>query len=152
MDANLMGSARQDAYIDQGAQRQPFASSDLGLRGFGAGASTRDLRSLPCVSSDGAVETQPLREISVDERDVSFVDGASRELLREPTMRTIVLRDDQKTGCARVEPVHDAGPFHARDSAQIVAVSEKCIHERSRRVAGRRMYDHTGGLVHDNDV
>ena len=67
-------------------------------------------------------------------------------------VRAVVLRDDQHARGVLVEPVHDAGPQLAADAGEIPAVVKQRVHERSTRVAGRRMHDQTRGLVDDDQV
>src|SRR5437870_43558 len=46
----------------------------------------------------------------------------------------------------------DAGPLFAADAAQIADVMEERVDERAARVTGRRMDDHAGRLVDDDEI
>jgi hypothetical protein len=64
-------------------------------------------------------------------------------------MRVRVLGDDEEPGRIAIEPVDDAGTLllAARD-----AVPEKAVNESTASVPGRRMDDHPGRLVDDEEV
>ena len=83
---------------------------------------------------------------------VFLLDFPVVELARQLLVRRVVLGDDHQPRRAAVEPVHDAGPLLAADAAQIVDVVEQRVDQRSARVAGRRMHDHAGRLVDDDEV
>ncbi len=65
-------------------------------------------------------------------------------------MRLLGAGHDEKAGGIAVETVHDSGS--ARNLTAGDPAGEKSLHERSRRMAGRRMYDEAGRLVDDEQV
>ena len=68
-------------------------------------------------------------------------------------MRRVVLGDNDTAGRAFVEPVNDAGTFHATDTGKTAAtVMEERVDERVLEVSRRRVHNHTGRLVDDDEV
>ena len=86
------------------------------------------------------------------QRDVLLLDLAIVELPRELLVRRVVLGDDHQSRRAAVEPMHDARPLLAADAAQIVDMMQQRVDQRAAGVAGRRMHDHSGRLVDDDEI
>ena len=95
---------------------------------------------------------RPACTIAPHERDVFLLDLAVVELAGELLVRRVVLGDDHQSRRAAIEPVHDARPLLAADAAQIVDMVEQRVDQRAARVAGRRVHDHAGRLVDDDEV
>ena len=82
----------------------------------------------------------------------SFSTSRSWNCRASASCAAIVLGDDHHARGALVQPVHDARPQLAADAAEIRHVVEQRVDQRARRVAGGRVHDHPGRLVHDDDV
>jgi hypothetical protein len=75
------------------------------------------------------------------------------ELLGEATVRHVRLRDDQQPARVLVETVHDPGPPHAANAGKALpAVGNERVDQCPARVARRRVHDHAGGLVDNDEV
>ncbi len=67
-------------------------------------------------------------------------------------MRRLGLGGDEKAAGVLVEAMHDAGAHPADPGEARAAMREQRVDQRPRRVAGRRMHDHAGRLVDDDQV
>ena len=100
----------------------------------------------------GASMRRPAMHLAPDERDVFLLDLAVAKLARQLFVRRVVLGDHHQPRRAAIEPMHDPGPLLAADAAQIVDVVQQRVDQRAARMAGRRMDDHPGRLVDDDEV
>ena len=88
----------------------------------------------------------------MDQAEIAARHAAAGELGGQRIVGALGLGQDDEPGRALVEPVDDAGaprPAHARHAG---GMRERRGGERPRRLAGARMRDHAGVLVHHEDV
>ena len=86
---------------------------------------------------------------AADERRVGPLEAVGLDELLQALVRLVRPRDDEQAGGVAVEPMHDSRPLlvAARCSA-----GENAVDEGPAPVAGRRVDDDAGGLVHDEQV
>src|SRR5208282_5120089 len=123
VDANLVGASGLDREFDQ--SKLAIRSIDLSLHevmgyrlaaseapGGHAGAFLR-------VAADGALNGAAiLFGPAVDERKIGFVHFAAAELLRQPAMRFVVLRDHHQAAGGAIEAMDNPGPQLAADRGE----------------------------------
>ena len=112
----------------------------------------RHLLAVRRIAADRRVDAPPGLHHAPDQRDVFLLDLAVVKLPRQLLVRRVVLGDHHQPGRAAVEAMHDAGPLLAADAAEVVDVVEQRVDQRAAGVAGRRMHDHAGRLVDDDQV
>ncbi len=95
------------------------------------------------------VEPPLRRERAVAERDVRLLDRAALPLRLEGGERRLGPRDDEAPRGLPVEPVNEPEPRQRGPRAE--PVQERVHHRRVRRAA-RRVDDHPGRLVEDDEV
>lgn len=81
------------------------------------------------------------------------VSAVAFELLRQPLMCRVGLRDDEKTRGVLVEAVNDARTFDTANAREAVtAMGNQSIHQGPSVVSGGRMHDQAGRLIDHDDV
>ena len=72
---------------------------------------------------------------------------------RQGAMRRFGLRGNQEAARVLVEAMHDAGPPDAADPGEArAAMRQQRVDQRPLGIAGRRMHDHSGRLVDDDQM
>jgi hypothetical protein len=74
------------------------------------------------------------------------------KLPRELVVRGIVLRDDHQARRAAVKAMDDPWALFAAYATQILDVVQQRVDQRAAGMAGRWVDDHTGRLVHHDEV
>ena len=75
------------------------------------------------------------------------------ELLGKPPVRDVGFCNDQQPARVLVQPMHNPRPAHAADPRQAVAaMREQGVDQGPAGMAGRRVDDHAGGFVDDDEV
>ena len=94
----------------------------------------------------GASTPRPMtHDLLSDLLEISRYDAGSVELATEPTNLVHLAGD-------AIESMHDAGPLFSADPAEVVDMVQQGIHQCACRVAGGRVYDHSCGLVDDDQI
>ena len=150
--ANLMRAPGRDRDLAQRDAAQMLRPRDAGDRRPRPPGARRHLLPVVGVAPDRQVDPASGLHDAPDQRHVFLVHLAVLELLRQRLVRRIVLRDDHHARRALVQAMHDARTQLAADAAEIGDVVEQRVDQRARVVARRRVHDHAGGLVHDDDV
>ena len=154
--ADLMRAAGVNRDLRQRQHAAEVLGADDARDRRAAAARARRLRRhlLPVrrIAADRRVDAASGQHLAPDEREVFLLDLAVGELARQLLVRRVVLGDDHQPRRAAVEPMHDARALLAADAAQIVDVMQQRVDQRAARVAGRRMHDHPGRLVDDDEV
>ena len=112
-------------------------------------------RAVARVAADGCLDPPDLgRRQAVDEREVRLLDATILELAHQRLLRPVVARDQDQAAGVAVEAVDDARPVDAADGAVRLgpAPGQQRVDERAAGVAGRRVRDQAGRLVHDQHV
>ena len=152
MNADLVGSARvrDDLEVsecvkllkDSPSRHRFFSLSGSGRHPFALGRMPTDL----CIN-----DALSLSKSSMGDGPVDLFDIPTLELFRQVDVGHVVLGHHHHTRRIFVQPVDDARPQNTADSAQVSAVVEEGVHERSCRVARCGMDDHSSGFVYHND-
>ena len=91
--------------------------------------------------------------MAIDERKICSLNRVIGELLGEALMRRIRFRHHQQARCVFVDPVDDTRARYASDTGQrAITMVQQRIDQRAIGIARRRMNDHSGGLVDDDQV
>lgn len=93
-----------------------------------------------------------LSHASVNECDVNFFHFPGEELSGERAMSGVIARDDDRAGCAAIQPMHDSRPLGARSSGKISKAIQQSIHKRAAMVARACVDNHVCRFVHDDHV
>ncbi len=59
---------------------------------------------------------------------------------------------DKASRCPLIQPVNNAGSVNTVNHGKVRAVVDQCMHQSARTVSMRRMHDHPGGLVKDEEM
>ena len=150
---NLMRPTGVDRYLRQrqgAAQR--LGSDDARDRFAAAPRPRRHLLSVLLIPPDWGIDAAACQDFAPDQCDVLFLDLTVVELARKFLVRGIVFRHNHQPRRATVQAVNDARPLLAADAAEIVDVVQQRVDERAATVTGRRMHDHSRGLVDNEQV
>ncbi len=162
VDANLVLAAGVGAALDRGVGVGSRARAEVvqgavgGLGRAGVAARRRhDGHFLPVarVAADRRVDERLRRlEAAVDQGQIDLGHGAVLELVLQIPKGVIVLGGDDEAAGVLVQPVDDARPPLAADALQVGAVGQQGVDQRAAFVAQRRMDDHAGRFVDDDQV
>jgi hypothetical protein len=152
MDADLMGPSCFDAN-----REECRAGESFNHRGFAEGllrpaTAARYLLAVVTIAADGFFEQEPGRCLPVYESQVVLLHGAAGELTGERVMGLIVLGDHEKPRSASVEAVDDPRARDATDAAQVRAVMEQGMDQRSPGVTWCGVYDHVSRFDDDEQI
>jgi hypothetical protein len=93
-----------------------------------------------------------IAQATPDEGHIAPVDRSGLQLLRQSSVRSIVLGNHQKSGGILVESMHDSGANDPIDTRQMVAVSKHCVDKCSCTNWTSRVDNHPRGLVYHEQV
>ncbi len=113
----------------------------------------RHLLPVAWVAVDGRVHHAfVLGELAETDREIGLFDLAPTKVEAERLVGSIILRHHHETGGVFVEPVDDPGSGDPADPAEVLAVVEEGVDERTAGIARRRVDDEIRGLVDDQKI
>lgn len=89
---------------------------------------------------------------AVDDGEVNLRQSSLTKGLCETAVGDVIFRHDHTAAGVFIEPVNDAGPCLATDTAEVIAVVKERVDERAVGIAGSGVYDEAGWLVEHEDV
>jgi hypothetical protein len=95
---------------------------------------------------------RPLREAWNTKRQIELLHLSFRELSGQSHVRDVILGDHKASASLFVEPVHDAWPQFATDSAQVRNAMEQRINESPGPNAGPGVNRHPGGFIDHDEL
>ena len=155
MDPHLVGPSRFEPAFDKRRLPQRADNSVVRHRPFAALIlHDRDLLAVCGGAGERGVDCPGGRNRQArDDRQIAPLDAVRRELRGQPFMGDVGLGDDQQPGRILVDPVHDPRPRHPADAAKPPgAMVEQGVDQRAVEIARRRMDDHPGRLVDDQQM
>ena len=151
VDADLVGAARVQAHVQQGREREVLDRRIRGNRVPTAGDDPH-LLAVTRQPGHGFVHPAAVLELAPGEGGVAALEAALLQLRRQRAVARVALGDDEQAGGVAVEAMDDPRSQDAVDAGQVAAMVQQGVDEGAVPGARRRVHDHAGGFVDDQQV
>jgi hypothetical protein len=154
VNADLMRASRFEPASEPGSRAAESLNHFIMSDGADAPVGSADYASAAVapVSDKGQVDRSPRGfNQSLDKRAIKPFDGMSAEECLERSKRPGRTNDEYRAGRVSVETVDDANVMPGRP-ARACKVSPRALQQGTAFACGRRLSQHSGGLVNDEDM
>lgn len=153
MDAELVRAASMEVRFNECETIQALEHAPIGPRGAAVTSAGSHAGAAPKVARHRQFDSPGIQaQAAVEQSDVRFRHLAAPELLRQPLVRGVVPRDQQRAGRSSIEAMHNAGAQFATQFREPAKAVEQRAHQRSARSHCAGMNDHPRRLVYNGDV
>ena len=152
MHADLMRTPGQNMHVQKRRVFQVFQQRPLRHRLATGGVHSHALAVL-CAAGDGLFHPPGrLAHAPVHHGQIMLFHRARAQLVAQALMRQVVFGHHEKAAGILVQPVHDAGPLHPANAAEILHVIEQGVDQRAAFIARGGMHHHAARLDHHGQV
>ncbi len=130
--------------LDQRRALQPFAHEIVSARRFAARLHHGHAGALHRMPADGGIDRAVRPQVAGHHGEIAARHGTRLQLAHQVGLRFQCAGDHQQAGGVAVQPVHDAGARHLRQSGHAM---QQRVEQRAIRHAIARMHHHAGRFV-----
>ena len=152
MHADLMRAPGQDMHIQQRRVFQVFQQRPLRHRLAPGGVHGHALAVLRAAGNGLVHPSGRLAHASVHHGQIVLFHRARAQLVAQALMRQVVFGHHEQAAGILVQPVHDAGPLHPADAAEVLHVVEQGVDQRAAFIARGGVHHHAARLDHHGQI